>query len=119
MARPLRIEYAGAVYHVMNRGNGRQRIFHGRRYYELFLEKMELFADKFGVEVRCYSLMPNHFHLYVRTEQPNLGRFMQSFLPGQSLGQDAARHDRRSSCRGGRGPHRAGWMEPGPSALFR
>ena len=46
MARPLRIEYPGAVYHVINRGNDRRRVFHGVKYYELFLEKLEIFAEK-------------------------------------------------------------------------
>jgi len=80
MARPLRIEYAGACYHVMNRGNRRQGVFTAGKDYELFLERLGLFASRFGVRVLCYCCMPNHFHLYVRTEQANLSRFMQSLL---------------------------------------
>ena len=80
MARPLRIEYPGAVYHVINRGNQRQRVFHNKRYYELFVEKMIKFSKVFDVGIRSYCLMPNHFHLYLQTEHANLGRFMQSFL---------------------------------------
>jgi len=47
MARPLRIEYAGACYHVMNRGNRRQTVFTARKEYELFLERLGLFAGRF------------------------------------------------------------------------
>ena len=80
MARPLRIEYAGAYYHVMNRGNGRQVVFTEPRDYELFLERLGQFSRQFEVGLLCYCCMPNHFHLYLRTEQANLSRFMQSLL---------------------------------------
>jgi REP element-mobilizing transposase RayT len=80
MARPLRIEYAGAHYHVMNRGNGRQVVFTAARDYELFLERLGQFSRQFEVGLLCYCCLPNHFHLYLRTEQANLSRFMQSLL---------------------------------------
>ena len=80
MARALRIEYPGAMYHVMNRGNQRQDVFRKKSDCGTFLEKMEYFSELFHVEIYCYVLMNNHFHLLLRTEEPNLGRFMQSFL---------------------------------------
>ncbi len=80
MARPLRIEYAGAYYHVMNRGNRRQTVFAEPRDYELFLERLGQFGTQFDVRVLCYCCLPNHFHLYLRTGQANLSRFMQSLL---------------------------------------
>jgi putative transposase len=80
MARPLRIEYAGAYYHVMNRGNGRQTVFSGPGDYESFLERLGQFSRQFEVSLLCYCCMPNHFHLYLRTAQANLSRFMQSLL---------------------------------------
>jgi REP element-mobilizing transposase RayT len=80
MSRPLRVEYPGASYHVINRGNQRQKVFHCHSHYEIFLEKLQEFSGKFDVDVRCYCLMPNHFHLYVMTREANLSRFMQSFL---------------------------------------
>ena len=80
MARPLRIEYPGASYHVMNRGNQRQKVFYSASHYELFLDKLGESCVKFNVTVRCYCLMPNHFHLYLKTADANLGRFMQTFL---------------------------------------
>ena len=80
MARPLRIEYAGAYYHVMNRGNRRQMVFAEPKDYELFLERLGQFGTQFDVRVLCYCCLPNHFHLYLRTGQANLSRFMQSLL---------------------------------------
>ena len=80
MARPLRIEIPGAYYHVMNRGNQRQTVFHRDGDRLLFLEKLAASADLFTVDILAYCLMPNHFHLYVRVPQGNLSRFMQSFL---------------------------------------
>lgn len=80
MARPLRIEYPGACYHVMNRGNQRARVFHEPNDYELFLARVGDFTELHDVHVSCYCCMPNHFHLYLKTEQANLSRFMQGLL---------------------------------------
>jgi REP element-mobilizing transposase RayT len=80
MARPLRVEFAGANYHVMNRGNRRQVVFASDHDNELFLEKLAEFSETFNVSVMSYCLMVNHFHLYLRTNEANLSRFMQSLL---------------------------------------
>jgi REP element-mobilizing transposase RayT len=80
VARPLRIEYPGACYHVVNRGNQRDRVFFSPAHYELFLEKLIAFSEQFRIGIRCYCIMPNHFHLYLRTSEANLSRFMQSLL---------------------------------------
>jgi REP element-mobilizing transposase RayT len=80
MARPLRIQYAGALYHVMNRGNRRERVFRRQADYALFLDRLGRFAEDFGVEVLSYCMMPNHVHLFLRTREANLSRFMQSLL---------------------------------------
>jgi len=80
MARPLRVEYPGAHYHVINRGNQRQIVFRSDADHELFLDKLWLFASQFGVNIMSYCLMPNHFHLYLATPSPNLSRFMQALL---------------------------------------
>ena len=50
MVRPLRVEYEGAYYHVMNRGQGRQEIYHGDRYYEYFLWCLEQAHKRFALE---------------------------------------------------------------------
>ena len=77
MARPLRVEYEGAYYHVMNRGRGRQRIFHGDMYYEYFLNCLEQAHKRFALETHAYCLMSNHYHLLVRTPRGNLSRAMR------------------------------------------
>jgi REP element-mobilizing transposase RayT len=92
MARPLRIEYAGAYYHVMNRGNQRQTVFPTVADYELFLERLGQFSEQFAVRLLCYCCMPNHFHLYLRTEQANLSRFMQSLLTSFTITLNRRHH---------------------------
>ncbi|MFA5205471.1 MAG: transposase [Lentisphaeria bacterium] len=63
MARPLRVEFPGALYHVVNRGNRRERVFRSQADYALFLDRLERFAETFDVAVLSYCLMANHFHL--------------------------------------------------------
>ncbi|MEF8794151.1 transposase [Thiohalorhabdus sp.] len=77
MSRPLRIEYEGAWYHVMNRGRGRQAIFPGEAGYEAFLETVAEACRRLRLEVHAYCLMPNHYHLLVRTPLGNLSRVMR------------------------------------------
>ncbi|MCX6356878.1 MAG: transposase [Candidatus Aureabacteria bacterium] len=79
MARPLRIEYPGAWYHVTSRGNGRGKIFRDDKDRKRFLEALEESIERFKVEVHCYVLMSNHFHFLLRTLEANLSRFMQRF----------------------------------------
>jgi len=82
MARPLRVQFAGAIYHAMARGNARQRIFRDDRDYGRFFEGMETTVDKFGFEVFSVVCMPNHIHLFFRTPKPNLSQGMQYLLSG-------------------------------------
>ncbi len=77
MARPLRIEYPGAVYHVMNRGIAGQSVFRDPTDYELFLQVLGDTHTLWGVEVFAYCLMGNHYHLCLRTPTANLGRVMR------------------------------------------
>jgi REP element-mobilizing transposase RayT len=77
MPRPLRIEYENAYYHVMNRGRGRQDIFHNEQYFEMFLQTLGEAHQRFGVEVLSYCLMSNHYHLLLKTPEANLGRVMR------------------------------------------
>ena len=85
MARPLRIEYENACYHVINRGNRKERVFVEDADFDLFLVKLAEYAELYDVEVHSYCIMPNHFHLQVRTRLPNLGKFMQSFITSFTL----------------------------------
>ena len=77
MSRPLRIEFDGAYYHVLSRGNNRCSIFNTEDDYNTFLELLEGFADRFQVTVYAYVLMGNHYHLLLRTNQANLSKAMQ------------------------------------------
>lgn len=77
MARPLRAEFSGAWYHIMNRGADRQLIFLNDidRYH--FLELLGEIQDRYHVEIHSYCLMSNHYHLLVRTPLPNLSVAMK------------------------------------------
>jgi len=85
MARPLRIEYSGACYHVFNRGNRHALVFLSDYDYRLFLDRLVVFAELYDVVIFSYCLMPNHYHLFLKTEYANLGRFMQSFITSFTL----------------------------------
>jgi putative transposase len=74
MARPIRVEFAGAVYHVMARGNERRSIFRDDQDRRLFLETLGEMVQQFGVVVHAYCLMTNHYHLVVETPLGNLSR---------------------------------------------
>ena len=77
MARPLRLEYEGAVYHVTSRGNAGTAIFLNDADRARFLEVLGTVVDRFGWICHAYCLMTNHYHLLIETPQPNLSRGMQ------------------------------------------
>jgi REP element-mobilizing transposase RayT len=78
MSRPLRIEYAGAFYHVMNRGAGRKVIFEDPLEDRgLFLGVLGEAAHLWNIRIHAYSLMDNHYHLLIETPLPNLSRAMR------------------------------------------
>lgn len=79
MPRPLRIQFPGAVYHIMNRGNGRQAIFEGVADAQDFMGLLEQVAAPLGWHCYAYCLMTNHYHLVLQTEHPNLSQGMQAF----------------------------------------
>ncbi|MBW1796208.1 MAG: transposase [Deltaproteobacteria bacterium] len=80
MARPLRIEYPGAYYHVMSRGNSRQDIFLTDKDRLTFLEGLGDSCEIYAVRCVAYVLMANHFHFILQTSQPNLSEFMRHLL---------------------------------------
>jgi REP element-mobilizing transposase RayT len=80
MARPLRIEYPGAFYHAISRGNERKAIFRSDSDYELFLETLKDASERFDVLIHAYCLMPNHLHLLIQTQDSNLSQFMKRLL---------------------------------------
>jgi REP element-mobilizing transposase RayT len=72
MARPLRVEFAGAVYHVTARGNTQQPIWLDDADRRLFLKTLAEVVDRYAWLCHAYCLMPNHYHLLVETPRANL-----------------------------------------------
>jgi len=93
MARPLRIEYEGAVYHVTARGNARSDIYLSDSDRELFLDALAYVVDRFGWVCHAYCLMDNHYHLMIETPQANLSRGMGQ-LNGIYTQRFNRKHDR-------------------------
>lgn len=80
MARKLRVEYPGAIYHVMNRGDHREPIFREDQDRCCFLDTLAEACRKTAWQIHAYCLMGNHFHLVVETPQGNLVAGMKWFL---------------------------------------
>jgi putative transposase len=80
MARKPRVEYPGAIYHVMNRGDRQEAIFNDDKDRQCFLTTLGEACGKTGWQVHALCLMPNHFHLVVETPQANLIAGMKWFL---------------------------------------
>ena len=80
MARSLRIQYPGAIYHVMNRGDRREDIYHDDQDRLCFLDTLGQACEKTGWQVHAFCLMGNHFHLLIETPQPNLSAGMKWLL---------------------------------------
>lgn len=77
MSRKLRLEYAGACYHVLNRGNYRRNLFTGKGAAESFQGCLFEAATQFGWRLHAFVIMSNHFHLAVETPEPNLSEGMK------------------------------------------
>ncbi len=91
MPRPLRVEYPGAIYHLMSRGDHREAIFHDDADRRAFLNTLGEACAKTGWQVHAYCLMGNHFHLVAETPQPNLVAGMK-WLLGTYTGRFNRRH---------------------------
>ena len=77
MARPLRIAFDGAFYHVTSRGNERKAVFKSKRDREKFLEYLETATERYGAVIHAYCLMDNHYHLLIETPAGNLSQIMR------------------------------------------
>jgi REP element-mobilizing transposase RayT len=95
MARRLRIEFPGAIYHLMSRGDRREDIFRDEQDRQRFVQTLADVCLKAGWQVHAFVLMPNHFHLIVETPRPNLVVGMKWFL-----GTYTARFNRRHKLDG-------------------
>jgi len=72
MARPIRVEFAHAAYHVTARGNERRAVFRDDVDRQRFLDTLQTMSERFGLLLHAYCLMPNHYHLLVQTPRANL-----------------------------------------------
>jgi REP element-mobilizing transposase RayT len=77
MARPLRIEYPGAFYHVTSRGNEKKNIFKSLQDRRKFLSYLESSVVRYGAIIHVWCLMSNHYHLLMETPAGNLSQIMR------------------------------------------
>ena len=95
MARPLRIEYANAWYHILNRGRRGESIFVDNHDYIGFINLLQNTSEQWNLRVAAYCLMPNHYHLLVQTPDANISRCMRHID-----GVYTQRFNRRHQCDG-------------------
>jgi putative transposase len=96
MSRQWRIEYEGALHHVLSRGNGRQEIFFDDADRTQFIGLMGETSERFDLDFYAYVLMGNHYHFLLKTKRANLSKSMQWF---------GATYTRRFNNRHKRGGH--------------
>jgi putative transposase len=106
MARPLRIHFPGAIYHVCSRMPGswryeRNQLFQDDNDRENFLGRLQQSVQDFEVRLFLYCLMSNHFHLLMETPRGNLSKFMQSLNTGCTV-YYSRRHQRHGHLLDGR-----------------
>ena len=77
MSRPLRIQYPGAWYHIMNRGRRAEAIFLEKKDYGSFIDLLKESVDLWNVRVSAFCLLTNHYHLLMQTPNANLSRCMR------------------------------------------
>jgi putative transposase len=82
MGRPLRVEYAGALYHITSRGNERKKIFLDDGDRKKFLTILEDYHDRYGILIHSYVLMDNHYHLILETPKGNVLKVMHGINGG-------------------------------------
>jgi len=93
MARPLRIEFAGALYHITSRGDRREAIYEDDEDREMFLGVLAETVERFNWVCHAYCLMTNHYHLVVETVEGNLSKGMRQ-LNGVFTQTSNRRHNR-------------------------
>ncbi len=82
MPRRARLQFPGAIYHVVTRGDGRRALFHDESHYARATKGLVEEVQRSAWEVLAYCWMPNHIHLLLRTPEPNLSSGMQRWLSG-------------------------------------
>ena len=101
MPRPWRLRFAGAKYHLTQRGNGGAEVYLCRRDRERFLDQLDHSLEKNQVKLYAYCLMANHYHLFVETPLGNLQRFMQNLNTAYAM-YYRYKHKRPGHCWQGR-----------------
>ena len=115
MPRKPRIEYAGAIYHVMSRGNRQESIFLGDRDCETFIEALGEACVKTGWMMHAFVLMKNHYHLLLETPEANLVAGMK-WLQGTYTQRFNVRHKLAGHLLQGR--YKAVVVEPSNNGYF-
>ena len=92
MARPIRIEYEGAVYHVTIRGNERKPLFKTDSDRERLITTLAQSAERYNIRLYLYCLMLNHAHFVLETPRANLSRFMQRFQTAYTVYYNLRHH---------------------------
>ncbi|MEA1933815.1 MAG: transposase, partial [Thermodesulfobacteriota bacterium] len=77
MARPLRIQYSGAFYHITSRGNERLDVFRSKADREKFLSYLATATERYHTRIHVYCLMSNHYHILLETPEGNLSQIMR------------------------------------------
>jgi len=116
MPRRARVEYAGAIYHVMDRGDRQELIYRSEEDRLLFLRTLGEACGRTGWRVHSYVLMGNHYHLLLETPEPNLCAGMR-WLQGVYTIRHNARHKVRGHLFQGR--YKAVLVEGGDETYFR
>ena len=115
MARKTRIEFPGAIYHVLDRGDRREAIYGDDEDRRSFLATLEAACQRTGWRVHAYVLMSNHYHFMLETPEPNLVAGMRWFQATWTM-----RFNRRHHLRGHvlQGRYKAVIVDPGASGYF-
>jgi REP element-mobilizing transposase RayT len=82
MSRSKRNYRVNTYYHLYNRGNRKQKVFYSDSDYQNFLDTIFYYAEMYSIHIEAYCLMPNHFHLVVKScnRGSDISRFMQSAM---------------------------------------
>ena len=80
MGRIRRLTYAGAYYHVINRGINRRKIFLDVKDYRNYLHRVRRYSDEYEAHILAFGLMPNHTHLQIHTPGDTLSQMMKSLI---------------------------------------
>lgn len=98
MARKPRVEFEGAFYHVIARGNQRRSIFSDDRDREAYLARIERYRKRYNFTIYGYVLMLNHVHLLIQTGKLPLSKIMQG-IQGGFTQRVSSNNSRRKVCR--------------------